>query len=1064
MDPSTGANILNSEYKKHGDLREMLDSSKDSQKLDAMKRIIAMLAKGRDVSDLFPAVVKNVASKNIEIKKLVYVYLTRYAEEKQDLALLSISTFQRALKDPNQLIRASALRVLSSIRVTVIVPIMLPAIKESAVDMSPFVRKTAAHAIPKLYSLDPEMKEELINIIEKLLADRTTLVIGSAAMAFEEVCPERIDLIHKNYRKLVNLLVDVEEWGQVTLLNMLTRYARTQFMDPNIGLEFPSQEKQFYEENSDDELEDEETVIIDEEKIRPYRMDPDHRLLLRSTKPLLQSRNASVVMATSQLYWHLAPKPEIQIVAKALVRLLRSHYEVQAIVLNSIAAMTIQEKGGAKIFQPYLRLFFVRSSDPAHVKILKLEILTNLARPDNISILLREFQSYITGGEKSSVAATIQAIGRCASCIPEVTATCLTGLVQLLSSPEQTVVAESVLEIKKLLQSQQEEHTDIISQMVKLIDTIEVPSARAAVLWVVGEYCERIPLLAPDVLRKSAKSFCNETDQVKLQVLNLSVKLCLTNPGQTKLLTQYVLNLAKYDMNYDIRDRARYIRAFLFPTSGSEPSTVNKLAHKVFLATKPAPVYESKFKNRHEYQLGSLSHFINAKATGYHDLPEFPSEAPDPSVRNVEPPKPVENPVRKLDLKKKQININGGGGDSDDSGTSDSDSSSESSSDQSDDQVVMPNKGARKAVPSVGKTVQNAKKPAVTTKVGQNLISKPTATKSGDSSSSESSSSDEEVKPVRKSVKPVAATVKSAVIAKAESSTPTSGKKAVTNLDLLLDLDTNSDMMAGPILTPSAGATTPSASSLAPGDSSGDMAPAPMFVSTVSQELLNKISTGGVQVNYRFTRHPHIYAADMMAIELSFNNNSTQDSGEIKIGTTRLAAGMQIHPFPGILNISADQSVTSTLGIDFRDTTQPAKFDLVIGNRPQAVVLQVPTGEMIRPVRISENEFSCECAKLRGMNETRGKADLPSQASDLPTITSRVYKAANLLQVPCSDLSMLQFAGKTLSQKHFVLVTILDKANTDTDVTTTCKEIIVNTENIVIGSMLLKELKAGLEQ
>jgi hypothetical protein len=30
------------------------------------------------VSDLFPAVVKNVASKNIEVKKLVYVYLTRY--------------------------------------------------------------------------------------------------------------------------------------------------------------------------------------------------------------------------------------------------------------------------------------------------------------------------------------------------------------------------------------------------------------------------------------------------------------------------------------------------------------------------------------------------------------------------------------------------------------------------------------------------------------------------------------------------------------------------------------------------------------------------------------------------------------------------------------------------------------------------------------------------------------------------------------------------------------------------------------------------------------------------
>ena len=33
-----------------------------------------------------------------QIKKLVFVYLVRYAEEQQDLALLSISTFQKALK------------------------------------------------------------------------------------------------------------------------------------------------------------------------------------------------------------------------------------------------------------------------------------------------------------------------------------------------------------------------------------------------------------------------------------------------------------------------------------------------------------------------------------------------------------------------------------------------------------------------------------------------------------------------------------------------------------------------------------------------------------------------------------------------------------------------------------------------------------------------------------------------------------------------------------------------------------------------------------------------------
>ena len=116
-----------------------------------------------------------------QIKKLVYVYLVRYAEEQQDVALLSISTFQKALKDPNQLIRGSALRVLSSIRVPIIAPILMLSIKEvfyletfireglglwgegelcvifflscpqSVTDMSPYVRKTAASAIPKLY-------------------------------------------------------------------------------------------------------------------------------------------------------------------------------------------------------------------------------------------------------------------------------------------------------------------------------------------------------------------------------------------------------------------------------------------------------------------------------------------------------------------------------------------------------------------------------------------------------------------------------------------------------------------------------------------------------------------------------------------------------------------------------------------------------------------------------------------------------------------------------------------------------------------------------------------------
>uniref|UniRef100_A0AAQ4QSQ2 AP-3 complex subunit beta n=1 Tax=Gasterosteus aculeatus aculeatus TaxID=481459 RepID=A0AAQ4QSQ2_GASAC len=613
------------------DLKEMLESNKESLKLEAMKRVVGLIAKGKNASELFPAVVKNVASKNIELKKLVYVYLVRYAEEQQDLALLSISTFQRALKEPNQFIRASALRVLSSIRVPIIVPIMMLAIKEAAADMSPYVRKTSAHAIQKLYSLDPDQKEQLIEVIEKLLKDKSTLVAGSVVVAFEEVCPDRIDLIHKNYRKLCNLLVDVEEWGQVVIISMLTRYARTQFTSPwKEGASFEeNNEKAFYASDSEEKSERTEAEA--------YVMDPDHRLLLRNTKPLLQSRNTAVVMSVAQLYWHLAPRHEVNLVTKSLVRLLRSHREVQYIVLQNIATMSIQRKG---MFEPYMKSFYVRSTDATHIKTLKLEILTNLANEANISTILREFQTYVKSQDKAFAAATIQAIGRCATNISEVTDTCLNGLVLLLSNRDETVVAESVVVIKKLLQTQPTQHSEIIKHMAKLFDNITVSMARASILWLMGEYCDRVPKIAPDVLRKMAKSFTAEEDIVKLQTVNLAAKLYLTNSKQTKLLTQYILNLGKYDQSYDIRDRTRFIRQLIVPNEKS--GALNKYARRILLAPKPAPVLESAFKDRDRYQLGTLSHSLNSKASGYQELSDWPAVAPDQSVRNVEVVEPVQ--------------------------------------------------------------------------------------------------------------------------------------------------------------------------------------------------------------------------------------------------------------------------------------------------------------------------------------------------------------------------------------------------------------------------------------
>lgn len=71
-------------------------------------------------------------------------------------------------------------------------------------------------------------------------------------------------------------------------------------------------------------------------------------------------------------------------------------------------------------------------------------------------------------------------------------------------------MAESVVVIKQLLQTQAADHFEIISQMAKLLDFIAVPAARAAILWLIGEYNEKVPKIAPDVLRKMAKTFVDE--------------------------------------------------------------------------------------------------------------------------------------------------------------------------------------------------------------------------------------------------------------------------------------------------------------------------------------------------------------------------------------------------------------------------------------------------------------------------------------------------------------------------------------------------------------------------
>jgi AP-3 complex subunit beta len=100
---------------------------------------------------------------------------------------------------------------------------------------------------------------------------------------------------------------------------------------------------------------------------------------------------------------------------------------------------------------------------------------------------------------------------------------------------------------------------------------------------------------------------------VKYQILTLSAKLTCLNPGHEtiSLLNQYVLNLARYDQNYDIRDRARLLRSLTLPSTAqteklSSTDASNVLSShlkQILLSDKEPPVLESDMQGWYSYLL-----------------------------------------------------------------------------------------------------------------------------------------------------------------------------------------------------------------------------------------------------------------------------------------------------------------------------------------------------------------------------------------------------------------------------------------------------------------------------
>jgi len=75
------------------ELQADLNSLKLEEKKEAAKQVIAMMTIGKDVSSLFPHMVKCLETTSIELKKLVYLYIINYAKSKPDLMIMAVNSF-----------------------------------------------------------------------------------------------------------------------------------------------------------------------------------------------------------------------------------------------------------------------------------------------------------------------------------------------------------------------------------------------------------------------------------------------------------------------------------------------------------------------------------------------------------------------------------------------------------------------------------------------------------------------------------------------------------------------------------------------------------------------------------------------------------------------------------------------------------------------------------------------------------------------------------------------------------------------------------------------------------
>lgn len=97
-------------------------------------------------------------------------------------------------------------------------------------DDDPYVRKTAAVCVAKLYDISAELVEDrgFVDILRDLISDANPTVVSNAVAALSEIAEtsgkDVMNVTAAVLQKLLAALNECTEWGQVFILDSLSKY------------------------------------------------------------------------------------------------------------------------------------------------------------------------------------------------------------------------------------------------------------------------------------------------------------------------------------------------------------------------------------------------------------------------------------------------------------------------------------------------------------------------------------------------------------------------------------------------------------------------------------------------------------------------------------------------------------------------------------------------------------------------------------------------------------------------------------------------------------------------